>query len=1040
MTEPAPVPPHLFKNLSTRARNVLINLKVESHQDLIALSERGLPKIRWCGTKTTAELTRLLEGVQLDYVPMHSSLAQPSGCAEGAAASEVSAPRMAAVPSKWSILNSTLAELFTDAASSSQYAWPETIKLPPADLVRLRAAGIFPEDTPYLLCSFTIEYLLEAGLSDAALSAMLHAVVRGSQLPGDALPTLAVVPADVSLYADFPEGLLDPLIVPDFPFPPLLGFVDAPTDAVAWSVVAKITERSVIKRLGFSVTALRAIRYLWQLKERAVAFVESAAAGLPTALYLDLDRLLDQYTLTAGTNGGGTEPPKHWDWYPRLARKRFGPAANKVSLRKLGEEIGVTTERVRQVESKLLQKLTDGANLLHLDYLWRLLDHFLFSSGGARYAYELCLSLQTVHGWDAPPSEETLCVLMGLSPRYRVDTDSFPVRISLTTACCTGCEAAGAALSEALMASKTATFTYDHALDVVRGACVRMQCPELRKITSFSPSLVEFIADPSPSLSVHDQEVHLELPQHKCTLIQELEEVMLSAPDGMHYKEAYQCLKLLNPETTTSAQSVHGRLTDAKWALLWGMGTFKHRALLTIPVPLITEILEDFAYELERYDVPYLCANGHHFDRYAERLRAQDIPTSRALYSCMKIVGSPTMSFEEYPYVLRKSHVGPRPPVSLLIEQFLLKARRAVSYKQLKDFEVGILGGHILHMHSHLNRSRNVLKIENILLHIDHTQYVTDQLRRMVETPPLEDDGSEPTEVALFRKHQDACEAIGIAGPKELFCFVERFLPGTVNWHLDPNRKYPLWKQAAVKDEKVQAKPKSKSRRPKSPSPEPPAKRTTAAPPPADWVYAYLEDLGKPCLTKNLFEAFRTDPLQNNLYKLWFGKTERVLWYSRDSVIARKTLEWDDEKQYALETLALVHLEHAEGRNKPYGSCRELLLHHSGQLPELAQGLAWTPVLLHGLLVSGDNFVQIGRQKDLFVSVDNSQGIQTLNDLLYHLLLAEHGGCTPKKEFMAVCEREGIILKPSALFLTGKDPRVVIDGDVIRAAALEAGG
>ncbi len=1038
MTETAPVPPHLLKGLSTRARNILIRMKVESHQDLIDLAECGLPKkFKGCGIKTVAELKRLLEQIWLEHVQLLSS-AELSERDEGTAIpwddTEASAaPADAACP-KWSILNRTFAELCTDAASLSQCAWPETIKLPPADLVRLRAVGVFPEDTPYLLCSFTIDYLLEAGLSDAALSAMLHAAVRGTQLPGGVFSALAVVPADVSLYPDFPEGLLDPLIVPDFPFPQLLGFVDAPTDAVAWSVVAKITERSVIKQLGFTVTALRAIKYLWGLKVRAQSVAKSAAAGVPTDSYLDFDQLLDRY-LQVTRKGADQNPasPKRSALEHSLAREHLGPKGHKVSLRELGNNFGVSGERVRQVEVKLLRRLNEDANLKLLDYLWRLLDLLMISGGGARYANELCLSLQAMHGWNSPPSEKTLAVLMRLSPRYRVAPESSPIRMALTGPCCVSCETASGALSGALTASEASTaFSCHRALDVMRDTCVKMQCPELRKATSFSLSVIEFMAELSPVLRVHDQEIDLEVPRHRCTGREKLEEVLLSAPEGMHFNEVYRSLKLLHPETTSTARWLHYRLKEARWAVPWGFGSYKHRALLTIPGSLISEIIEDFAAALDAYDLPYLCVNGHHFDRYADRLRSEGIPTSRALYSCMKIAGSPTMSFEKFPYVLRKGLLGPRPAIPILLEQFIAKAHRAVSYQKLKDFGTGRLGIPILQMQTHLKQTHNILMIRGLLLHVDHIPIITDQLHSIVEALSSDQGKPETTEAALFRKHQDACKSIGITAPKDLFCFVEHFLPGTIKWHMRPDRKYLPWKHAAVKDKGDHDAPK-----PAPVNAEPPTDRT--AEPPVEWVYAYLEDLGKPCLTKHLFAAFRAEPQHNSLYKRWIGNTEMVLWYTRESVIARRVLDWNDEKQYTIEALAMMYLEQAGGRNKPYGSCREILRDFSEQLPELAVGFPWTPILLHGLLVSGNNFVHIGRQKDLFISVDNAQGSRTLNDLLYHVLLTEHRGYAPKKEFISACEKEGISLRPSASFLTGKDPRVVIDGDVIRAAAREAG-
>lgn len=1030
MTEPTAVPPELLTGLSTRARNALINLKVTSHKDLIALSKLKLPRVRGCGTKTNKELERLLERVRLEPAepPFPSDSCSPSGCDEGATAvgnrPEASSGIPIVGPARWSILNKTAAELFAVNASPSCLESAGTLRLPPADLVRLRARGIFPEDAAHLLCSFTVGYLLETGLSDQAMSALLHAMARLSGLPGDALPTPAVAPADFSLYAGFPEGLLDPLIVPDFAFPALLDPSDGPAEAVSWNAVAKITERSVLQTLGSSATGLRAIRYLWQLQGHAVAVAASAAAGMSTDSYLDFGQLIDRYVRI--TRSGRDQSPsdkKTMALEYRLSMQRLAPTDEKIPLRKLGDNFGITGERVRQVETKLLRRLNDETHLGLLDYLWRLLDRLMASGGGGRYVSELCLSLQSMHGWPSPPSEETLAFIMGLSPRYRVATESSPLRVALSAPCCIGCETAVSAVSEALAASEHGALSVHHALNVMTGACQNLQCPELRKIASFSSSLVEFITDHSPMLTVHDEALHLKLPRPKFPCQDALERILLSSPDGMHFTEAHRRLRLILPETSARAQSVYGRLTSFRWAVLWGVGIFKHRACLSIPVSLITLILEEFASALDRYDIPYLCANGCYYEGYADRLKAEGVPTSRAFYSCMKIVGSPTLSLEEFPYVLRKDHAGPRPSIPQLIEQHIAQAQRAVTCGEVRDFEVSILGVPIPQAANHRSEARNILKIGNLLLHIDNVQIMTDELRRIVNAPPSRGEGTGPLKVRLFGKHRKACESIGIIGAKDLVRFVEHFLPGTVEWP----REHRGRKAVSHEPENVSVKDVPATA-------EAPQRRTS---PPVNWVLSYLEDLAKPCRPKDIFAAFRAHPKQLNLYHRWLGNTAKVLWYTRETVIARKILEWDDDKQYTIEALALMHLEPLDAPCKPYGSCCEVLRDMQGELPELPLGLAWTPFLLHSLLVSGANFLKIGRQKDFFVAKDNTFGIATLDDLLYHALMTDYGGVVPKKSLVAAYAKLGINLSPKMPFLTGQDERVVVDGDVIRAVGGE---
>lgn len=207
--------------------------------------------------------------------------------------------------------------------------------------------------------------------------------------------------------------------------------------------------------------------------------------------------------------------------------------------------------------------------------------------------------------------------------------------------------------------------------------------------------------------------------------------------------------------------------------------------------------------------------------------------------------------------------------------------------------------------------------------------------------------------------------------------------------------------------------------------------------PVARQVISYLEEQAKPCKTKELLDLFRdkvSDP--DYLYNISLGDKEKILWYSKDSVIARRTLEWSREKQAAIETLAFRHQEQRAKGAKPYGLCSEMYREMGGELPEIAPHLSWTPVLLQSLLGSG-KFLALGRQRDVFIPRINPHQIATLDDLYYYTLLTEYGGAASLSAFTSRLRQNGLMKNRKPRFLQGRDRRVIIEGDVIRAADLD---
>lgn len=999
-----------------------------------------------CGRSTLNALKTLQRRVLQEFPGLlHHYIAPPSVAPREAACpltrkgrqgtGPASDPPPPCGPADWSILHRTLPDLFqlpplpTDGEPASE-ATIATLGLSTAVLERLRSIAVFPEDPIHLLGSLSLGYLSQAGLGDAFFSIVHRALARLHGLAGPALPALDLGKVrDTSLYAGIAPDLLDSLAVLDLPCTiPLEKGAGCHPQAVPWSTLAKITERTVILRLGLCSAALRAVDHLWLLRERAAALKWSAQAGLPSRAYSDFYRLADAYLDLALSTISSKECI---DSYRRMLRGRLWLAdGRRWPLRKLGQSEGVSGERVRQVEYKIRELLKSPELLQHLGYLWQLLDHLLVSGGGARYLSELAGALAEILGWPSTPGEP-LAAIVDLSPNYQVSWDA-PIRVVLARSCCARCAALGAGVTKALEAAPYGMISFEAALETARDSCRNSRCPELGKVAGFSRSILHYVADTPPGLSLRgEQLVGPHVQSQKGSDRQFLEQILLKAGQGMHFKDLQLEHNRTRPAFPVTARRVYAVLTRGGWSVLWGAGTFVHRDLVTVPSPLIAEIQGVIEKRLESPDAPYLCLNGTLFDQYRDRLRSGCVHNPLALYSCMRLLGSARLDFSEYPYVRRKDDPVPRPPLSALLEDFLLNRPGPVSWDELGQFGLSKMGMSPWQLTAHLKHAPDVLKIgrREFFLHRSHLSLLLDALSE-IAGPERDFERAVPLSAGwLYHRNVARCNEAGIKSVACLTALLRHFFPG--------GYVYPDYAPQALAKDRPEPREKKINRaegslRKKSAKIQRPPRPDSVA----KQVQSYLANRTSPCKTKELFVQFK-DRIKSPDYLLTtLNNKEKFLWYTKDSLIARHLLGWDAGKQAAIEESAACHLERRTRSGKPFGLCSEMCRERGSRLPAIAGPLLWTPVLLQQLLGSGKRFVALGRQRDVFIAADNPHGIATIDDIMFHALVNDYGGVAPKKRFISAMCGSGLATTKLTKLLKGRDCRVIVDDSFIAVMAL----
>ncbi|MBJ6726464.1 sigma factor-like helix-turn-helix DNA-binding protein [Geomesophilobacter sediminis] len=891
--------------------------------------------------------------------------------------------------------------------------------LPAADLERLRATALFPEDQAETLWSTGVGYLIEAGLSDAAIAIILRVLGELSGWPDVTAASIVIENvSDATLYSDI---RLDELS--GFPVPAGTGGGEIAT--VAWEDLAAITEQTIIGTSGFTVAALKAIGELWRLRNLAGDLERAACAGFSAAAHGEFHHLFEAYLRIVFPEDSGPDASqsavKKRDFGLMVAR--LGIADGRVwTLKELGRAVQVSRERVRQIESRMRSVLGDPARLRYLRYLWLWIDVLLATRGGVGTVSEIAAELQDRLGWTTLPSEEAFISSIVLSPRYEV-VPGRPLELVLSTHRCLNCAEVRSALLEHVNRAPDGMLSLERAPEVMTRFCRERHCRESSWLVRFSAQFVRRIGDSTEGISRHGDFLAADLGENKKKgrISYLVEQILLRAGSSLHFKEVQRQIGQLVPGLQMSTSSAHSRVSGS--SVLWGPGSFIHPDFVTVPETLCAEIEDDILERLTSHDLPFVLLNGGIFESYRDRLAARNVPSREALYSCMRRRGSATLSFPDYPYVRRQGDSTlPRIPEAL--EAYLLKRGKPIFRAELVNFALTILGVERTQLQNYAARIPNLIRTGGKkVVHVGNLGVKKSDLAPIIETL-AEFTVSPVTAGQVYQRNFALCRQQGITTPLFLHSLIHHFHAG----------------EFAVSPSRAGFRPPPPPRPPR-PDRSKPGRKKGAHPVVtrrplslAAQVVRYVKDLAAPCTTRELLEFLRPKYRNiDNIYQLMKSR-KKIVWYTLNAVVARQTLGWTDEKQATIEELTASYLKKRE-RDQPFELVSEIfpVLHH--QLPAIPGEIPWTSVLLHSLLGSGSRYLALGVAKDVIVPTADPQVIATMNDIYLYVLRTRFHGTAAIAPFINVLRGMGLMKQRLPKFLLGKDPRVTIQGDEIQVVA-----
>lgn len=1007
-----------MKKISTRARNVLIQEKILTCERLLRRNEKDFFNIGGVGIKTVNDIRRLQEKIAKLHPVFSKSnknvqIKDPVGNDQQTFIHTAStSPRLenTCLPNALdsSLLSRTLPEIFQTLSQQYDYSNDESqssigsLGIASQDINRLRLIALFPDDPADVLCHVTVGYLLQSDISEEAFSCILDHLSSISGFTNRSEMTISVgALSDDPIFTSIPPIVIAELRLSQHNMDTA---INGEVRTMIWENITLLSEKNIIASLGFSMQGLKTIWQVWYLKEQGLELMNTLSKGIPIEAYGNFKQLVDEFLWNQVKR----------EREGRILKGRLGLLdGRKWTLEELGYREKITRERVRQIEEKYISKLQKPKSLSRLDRFWHAVDDVLLSGGGVCCVQEIANALGKRWGWRDLPSDEELASLIGFSPQYEI-VWSPPIRVIIPKHQCVRCQAIRSELARSVENQPDGVLPFDVAtvkmMEFCRG---KTCCNRVTSIAQFSNGYLHFLDDALEEILADESALYTQYAWtlkygKKRTLL--VETILYNTGRPMHFTEVYAEVNKDRPEhEKISERKIYAYIERSPDLLLWDRGTYIHRDHVSIPFGVIAEIEHNIISRLEG-DIPYLSVSGI-FEQYKEKLLKENILNESALYTCLRESNNPALRYPDYPYVIKSEKVEQRLPLPLILEKFVLEQEGVVKLEQIRKYAVEQLcANEAVFMARHFPNTPNILRVNHgEYIHIQHTGIQKERLPSIIEhlTTLLSSSGHISV-IKLFNDRKITCKLLGIVSPMLLYSIFQNFYSDEYDLS-----RYPLIRLFGVIEENGCAT------------------GVAAA------ILNFIRDKGEPCSFSELYQHFVDDLgyKQNSVYNVLYHYKD-VMRYSEGVFVHIETLRWTGNNQAGLELMAAQYLRDRESAGKPFGLISHFYDYMHDKLPVLPDHLLWTPTLIGELLSREGKYCIIGSLRNAFVSIPNSWGIETLDDLLYYILSNEYDGAANINVLVADMREAGILKKVLTPMMLGAKSRVVIDGNVVQLAGL----
>ncbi len=370
---------------------------------------------------------------------------------------------------------------------------------------------------------------------------------------------------------------------------------------------------------------------------------------------------------------------------------RLGLSGGRVlTLDELGTQLGVTRERVRQVEQRGLKALRSPTMAANLSDFWQAAREALANSCGVCSLEELAERLAQILEWDVRPDTQDLISVLRLSEDFDVDRKTRLV--CDVRSACVRCDAVVSRLEE-LFAVGDSERQLPQVLTLIRSGCARTaECHDYSQSLYLTASFLHFVASKTERIRVKDNVVYSRdaCSARRGSLRYLAERILRDAGKPMCIRDIYGRMRELRPnDTRVTERSVRQLVEKSKVIMNWDRGTFLHSAFATIPLDF-ANMVESWLFDRLGNGVPFVCVAGA-FAQFRTECHALCITSESALYNCLRHFGSPQLCYPRCPQVYLADGFDARVPAVAALERYILDSGCEVAFAALRDYALNDL-------------------------------------------------------------------------------------------------------------------------------------------------------------------------------------------------------------------------------------------------------------------------------------------------------------------------------------------------------------
>lgn len=674
----------------------------------------------------------------------------------------------------------------------------------------------------------------------------------------------------------------------------------------------------------------------------------------------------------------------------RVLLERMGWRSDPCTLKEVALQLRLTRERIRQIEQAGLRKLLHWQAAESLEPLHKLITGMLRDLTPVISVRGICKALQLLYGWERPLHDEAIARFLPAFSDLRCVEER---HVCLRSFPCVDCPSLLNALDSALVGAADKKIKLSQMARRLRAhmlqaePCQRCgECPERSSV-----SLLRIALARSATASRQFRVVNGELFSRdrwrntKGRISTLLESVLKGHPGPMSYREVRAAIcqtrqDRVSPEMVRRA--LNASVRQGTRVLLWDRcGLYQHKSHVNLYTSILNKIEKWIIQSLCDGPFPQLSANAA-FQAFREECLDAGLTSEYAIHSCLKHRQHPKLLFVKTPYIGLIGASRYRIPNLEILEELVRQEGGVVEFEILRNTACERMGLKEFQFLQITNQWENVIRTDKGFLHADYFDGTTEGFVGLVEyvKRKLIREGQVSAEL-IYGEKRVSCLQLRIDGPRMLHSVLMRFAGDKIATH-----RYPLLALAAQEDATVKDTIRNR-------------------------ITAYVRDKQRPVSCEELRQRFVVKLGFSNQSVIVAVSTDDVLHYLNGIVVHRDTIAWNADKQAQIVVTAERYYAEQLRAGEVFARADLLLELHESDLPALAHGIDWTPLLLAKLLGREHQVRVFGNRHNAFVFNTDGRTLATFGDLVVVLLDKHFQGAATFSELSAFLRGARVIAK-----------------------------